>query len=125
VLSGGYEAPVDLRKGFVARPGCVLISADYAQVELRVLAHLAADPALIAAFEQGPDLFLQLAARLFTVTPDAITAELRDRVKVVTYASLYGAGTAHVMQLAEVTYETAASYLELWQRCFPGVYRYL
>ena len=125
VLSGGYEAPVDLRKGFVARPGCVLISADYAQVELRVLAHLAADPALIAAFEQGPDLFQQLAARLFTVTPDAITPELRDRVKVVTYASLYGAGTAHVMQLAEVTYETAASYLELWQRCFPGVYRYL
>jgi len=125
VLAGGDAASVDLRKGFVARPGCVLVSADYAQVELRVLAHLANDESLLASFD-GPDLFRAMAARLFRISDEVrVTAEMRNKVKAVTYAMLYGAGFARVVQALEVSFDDAKKWLERFQQSYPRIHKYL
>ena len=124
VLSGGDEATIDLRKGFVARPGCVLISADYAQVELRVLAHLADDRALIQAFD-GVDLFRAMSARLFDVPIEQVSDTVRGRVKALTYAILYGAGVNKLTEDLEISVEQAREYMQYWRTAYPGVERYL
>lgn len=115
---------VDLRKGFIARPGCVLVSADYAQVELRILAHLSNDTALIEAF-CGPDLFRGMAAKLFRVPLTAVTDTMRQRVKAVTYATLYGCGIKKLVEDMEVPEDAALKYMTAMRDAYPQVYRHL
>ena len=80
----------EIRRAFVAEPGCVLISADYSQIELRVLAHLAGDPNLIEAFRGGQDIHDRTAAAVFGADSALDRYELRRRAKIINYALLYG-----------------------------------
>jgi DNA polymerase-1 len=80
----------DIRKAFVAPPGHRLIAADYSQIELRMLAHLSGDPALVEAFRQGMDIHTAVAAEVFGVAPDAVTSEMRTTAKMVNFGIVYG-----------------------------------
>jgi DNA polymerase-1 len=80
----------EIRRAFVAEPGHVLISADYSQIELRILAHLSDDEALIEAFRSGADIHTAAAADVFGVAPDAVTPEQRDAAKMVNFGIVYG-----------------------------------
>ena len=79
-----------IRKAFVASPGCMLLAADYSQIELRMLAHLSEDPALIEAFRQGMDIHTAVAAEVFGVAREAVSAEMRTTAKMVNFGIVYG-----------------------------------
>ncbi len=80
----------EIRRAFVAEPGHMLITADYSQIELRLLAHLAEDPALIDAFEQGMDIHTAVAAEVFGIAPDEVTSTQRNSAKMVNFGIIYG-----------------------------------
>jgi DNA polymerase-1 len=80
----------EIRRAFVAEPGNVLITADYSQIELRLLAHLAEDPALIEAFQKGQDIHTAVAAEVYGVAPGEVTREQRDSAKMVNFGIIYG-----------------------------------
>lgn len=84
------EVGRDIRKAFVAAPGHHLLAADYSQIELRILAHLSGDPALIEAFRQGMDIHTAVAAEVFGVAPSAVTGEMRTTAKMVNFGIVYG-----------------------------------
>lgn len=81
-----------IRGAFVADDGCVLISADYSQIELRVLAHLSEDPALVEAFRRDEDVHTRTATAIFHVLPGLVTADMRRAAKVINFGILYGMG---------------------------------
>jgi len=85
---------IALREAFVASEGCVLLSADYSQVELRLMAHVSKDEALIAAFKSGDDVFKQMAARWEECDVSEVSSDARSRAKTLCYGVLYGAGKA-------------------------------
>jgi DNA polymerase-1 len=80
----------EIRRAFVAEDGCMLITADYSQIELRLLAHLSQDPALIDAFRQDMDIHTAVAAEVFNVSPDDVTSEQRGAAKMVNFGIVYG-----------------------------------
>jgi DNA polymerase-1 len=97
------EVGREIRRAFVAEPGHVLISADYSQIELRLLAHLSEDPALIEAFRKGIDIHTAVAAEVFGVPPDAVTPAQRSSAKMVNFGIVYGItayGLARRLQMA-------------------------
>jgi DNA polymerase-1 len=83
-----------IRRAFIAGPGCLLVGADYSQVELRIMAHVSADEALCEAFARGEDIHRATAAKMFKVMPELVTSEMRDRAKVINFGVIYGM-TAH------------------------------
>ncbi|MFQ3611630.1 MAG: DNA polymerase I, partial [Fimbriimonadales bacterium] len=84
------EVGREIRRAFIADEGYQLLSLDYSQIELRILAHMSGDPVLVRAFEQGEDIHTATASILFGLTPDQVNSELRRRAKTVNYAVLYG-----------------------------------
>ncbi len=84
------ELGAQLRKMFVAGPGKVLVDADYSQIELRLLAHMAEDEHMIGAFRTGEDIHTITASQVFGVEPDQVTGEMRRRAKAVNFGIVYG-----------------------------------
>ncbi|MCH2138019.1 MAG: DNA polymerase I [Phycisphaerales bacterium] len=116
-----------IRKAFVAREGCVLVTADYSQVELRVLAHLSQDKGLITAFEAGEDIHRAVAAEVFGVSPDAVTSEQRGAAKMVNFGIVYGITPFGLSRrLGEGTSVARASQIiGDYKARFPGIERFL
>ena len=114
-----------IRGAFVADPGAVLISADYSQIELRVLAHLSGDESLIQAFRRGDDIHDQTAARIFGAESGLDPHELRRRAKVVNYALLYGKTAFTLAKDIGVTQPVAQAFIDAYFEGFPGVRRYI
>jgi DNA polymerase-1 len=110
-----------LRTAFVPEEGWRLVSADYSQVELRLLAHLADDPGLLAAFRAGEDIHRSTAARVFGVEPAAVTPEMRGRAKAVNFGVLYGMGAQRLSQETEVSLAEAEAFIEAYFSAFPNV----
>src|SRR5262252_8301621 len=79
-----------IREAFIAPPGHVIVSADYSQIELRIMAHLSADPALVKAFRDGADIHRATAAEVFGVSLDEVTIEQRRYIKAVNFGLIYG-----------------------------------
>ncbi len=115
----------EIRRAFVAEPGAVLISADYSQIELRVLAHLAGDAALQDAFRLGEDIHERTARRLFGDPREVDPYERRRRAKIVNYALLYGKTAFTLARDLGVTQAAAQSIIDAYFASFPGVRRYL
>lgn len=113
-----------IRTAFVAGPGRLLVSADYNQIELRVLAHLAKDGALISAFEQGLDIHTATAAELFSVDPEAVTPEMRRSAKVINYGIIYGMGPVRMSRELGIARSDAAGYIENYFARYAGVRRF-
>jgi DNA polymerase I len=110
-----------IRRAFVAAPGNVLISADYSQIELRVLAHLAQEEALIEAFRSGEDIHDRTAMKVFGPDSGLDPHELRRRAKIVNYALLYGKTAFTLAKDIGVTKEAAQAFIDAYFAGFPRV----
>ena len=111
----------EIRRAFVAEPGHVLISADYSQIELRVLAHLSGDETLIAAFARGDDIHDQTAAKVFGADSTLSPHELRRRAKIINYALLYGKTAFTLAKDIGVTQQAAQDFIDAYFAGFPRV----
>jgi DNA polymerase-1 len=113
------------RKAFVPAPGYVLLVADYNQIELRCIAHLAADPGLIEAFRSGVDIHNATAARVFGVEPGDVTIEMRSKAKMVSYGLAYGMESYGLGQRLGIPTADAAVILDAYFVAFPNVKAYM
>ena len=111
----------EIRAAFVAAPGHVLISADYSQIELRVLAHLSGDAALVDAFTQGIDIHDRTAERVFGTNSGLDPHELRRRAKIINYALLYGKTAFTLAKDIGVSQQAAQEFIDAYFAGFPGV----
>jgi DNA polymerase-1 len=114
----------EIRQAFVAAPGMRLLSADYSQIELRILAHVTHDPELTRAFRNHEDIHAHSAARLFDVAYDAVTPEQRRRAKTITFAVLYGMSDFGLSKELGIPVKAARELIEAYFARFPGVRRY-
>jgi DNA polymerase I len=110
-----------IRAAFIAAPGHALISADYSQIELRVLAHLSGDTALIEAFKHGEDIHDQTAARVFGTDSGLDPHELRRRAKIINYALLYGKTAFTLAKDIGVPQQAAQEFIDAYFAGFPAV----
>ncbi|HXM37806.1 MAG TPA: DNA polymerase I [Gemmatimonadales bacterium] len=115
----------EIRRAFVAPPGHLLLTADYSQVELRLLAHLSGDPAFVAAFERGGDIHRQTAAAIFGVPEPAVTAEMRARAKTINFATIYGQGPFALSRQLGITQDQAKAFIKQYFERFSGVRAWL
>ena len=113
------------RKAFVPGAGCTLLVADYNQIELRCIAHLAADPGLIDAFTSGTDIHNATAARVFGVDPRAVTLEQRSKAKMVSYGLAYGMEAYGLGQRLRIATDEASVILNAYFEAFPNVKAYM
>ena len=111
----------EIRRAFIAEPGHRLISADYSQIELRVLAHLSGDETLIAAFARGEDIHDRTALKVFGENSGLSPHELRRRAKIVNYALLYGKTAFTLAKDIGVTQQAAQEFIEAYFAGFPRV----
>jgi DNA polymerase-1 len=119
------EMGAEIRRGFIPAEGNVFVSADYSQIELRILAHYSEDPAFVEAFRAGVDIHRQTAALIFGVEPDAVTREMRDRAKTTNFAIIYGIGPFSLAGRLGISQVEAKTFIEQYFERFPGVRRYL
>lgn len=115
----------EIRRAFIAPPGHVLVSADYSQIELRVLAHLAEDETLIAAFSNGEDIHDQTALKVFGANSGLSPHELRRRAKIINYALLYGKTAFTLARDIGVTQASAQEFIDAYFAGFPRVRTYI
>jgi len=113
------------RKAFMAAPGGKLLVADYNQIELRCIAHLAADPGLISAFTEGEDIHNTTAARIFDVASADVTLDQRSKAKMVSYGLAYGMEAYGLGQRLNIPTEDAAKILDAYFVAFPNVKKYM
>ncbi|HZI22094.1 MAG TPA: DNA polymerase I [Gemmatimonadales bacterium] len=114
-----------IRRAFVAPAGALLLTADYSQIELRLLAHLSGDPAFVEAFEQGGDIHRQTAAIIFGVPADRVTPEMRARAKTINFATIYGQGPFALSRQLGITQDEARAFIEEYFTRFAGVRAWL
>lgn len=111
----------NMRKFFVASPGCVLLDADYSQIELRILANLSGDKAMQEAFLSGADIHAATAAQVFGMPPEMVTHEMRSAAKAVNFGILYGMGAYSLSQDIHVSLRQASRYIQNYKARFPNV----
>ncbi|MDE0030202.1 MAG: DNA polymerase I [Deltaproteobacteria bacterium] len=114
-----------IRRAFVAPTDSVLLSADYSQIELRVLAHMSEDESFLAAFAQGHDFHAATAAKVFGVELDGVTAEMRSRVKQFSYGIAYGMSAFGVSQRLGIEVGEAREFIDAYYAQFPAVKAFL
>ncbi|HVH09793.1 MAG TPA: DNA polymerase I [Gemmatimonadales bacterium] len=114
-----------IRRAFVAAPGSFLVTADYSQIELRLLAHLSGDPAFVQAFAQGGDIHRQTAALIFGVPLEQVTAERRARAKTINFATIYGQGPLALSRQLGISHEEAREFIRQYFTRFAGVRAWL
>jgi DNA polymerase-1 len=114
-----------IRRAFVAPPDYVILSADYSQIELRVLAHLSQDETFLEAFAQGRDFHATIAAKVYGVPLSEVTTAMRSQVKQFSYGIAYGMSTYGVSQRLGVEMDEAASFIEAYYAQFPKVKEFL
>lgn len=115
----------EIRKGFVPAPDHVFVTADYSQIELRILAHMSGDPAFVEAFRSGADIHRQTAAIMFGVDIDNVTADMRAAAKTVNFATIYGIGAFALSHQLGTSVAEAKEFIENYFQRFPDVRRYL
>jgi DNA polymerase-1 len=119
------EVGREFRRAFVPAPGCELLVADYNQIELRCIAHLAQDPGLIESFTAGRDIHTETASRIFGVEPGGVTIDQRSKAKMVSYGLAYGMESYGLGQRLNIPTEEAALILEAYFTAFPAVREYM
>jgi len=112
----------EIRRAFVPRePDNVFLSADYSQVELRLLAHLADDPGLLAAFQEGADVHRRTAALIAGVAEEDVDSEMRSRAKAINFGVIYGMGARSLARQIGVKVKEATAFIETYFETYPGV----
>jgi DNA polymerase-1 len=115
----------EIRAAFVAAPGCQLLSADYSQIELRILAHLSGDPVLVEAFRRGEDIHSRTAQEVFDVAPFAQTREHRRVAKVINFGVIYGLSAFGLAQQLSIDQKEAAHFIAKYFERYRGVKDFL
>jgi DNA polymerase-1 len=114
-----------IREAFVAPPGHAIVSADYSQVELRIMAHISGDEGLLAAFARGDDIHRATAAEIFGRNPREVSAEERRYAKVINFGLIYGMSAFGLAQQLGLERATAQAYIDSYFARYPGVARYM
>ncbi len=114
-----------VRQAFIAPRGSLLLSADYSQIDLRVLAHLSEDPGLVSAFQHDEDIHAATAAQLFGVDAAAITPDMRRLAKTVNFGVIYGMSDYGLEQATELSRQEAAQFIKTYFEKYSGVKKYL
>jgi DNA polymerase-1 len=114
-----------VREAFVAAPGSLLLSVDYSQVELRIVAHMADDKAMLDAFLADQDIHAATAAAIFNIPIDAITKEQRYHAKAVNFGLIYGMSAFGLTRTTDLTLAEAEDFVEAYFQQFPGVKAFL
>jgi DNA polymerase-1 len=111
----------EIRSAFVAEPGCKLVSADYSQVELRILAHVSGEPKLRESFERGEDIHTTTAAEVLAKDPATLTKDERNVAKMVNFGIIYGISSFGLSENLEIPREEAQAYIDAYLARFPHV----
>ena len=114
-----------VRRGFVADPGNVLVSLDYSQIELRIVAHMAGDEAMLNAFRAGQDIHATTAAAIYGVPLKAVTKEMRRHSKAINFGLIYGMSAFGLTRSTELTLSESQDFVKAYFKQFPGVKIYL
>jgi DNA polymerase-1 len=114
-----------IRQAFIAKPGCVLVSADYSQIELRILAHFSEDPAFLEAFRSGDDVHQRTAAEVFGVPPASVSAEQRRIAKAINFGLAFGQSDFGLAQVLRIPRAQAKTYIESYFARYAGVRSYM
>jgi len=114
-----------VRRGFVADPGNVLVSLDYSQIELRIVAHMAGDEAMLNAFRAGQDIHATTAAAIYGVPLEAVTKEMRRHSKAINFGLIYGMSAFGLTRSTELTLSESQDFVKAYFKQFPGVKIYL
>jgi len=114
-----------MRRMFVAKDGCVLADADYSQIELRVLAHIANDETMIEAFKKGEDIHRVTAAQVLGIAPENVTKAQRSSAKAVNFGIVYGIGEYSLSQDLKIPVKKAKEYIESYLNKYSGVREYM
>ena len=115
----------EFRRFFRAREGCVLVDADYSQIELRILAHLSGDENMIEAFKSGEDIHTVTAAQVFDMPVEWVTPEMRRSAKAVNFGIVYGIGAFSLSKDINVSVAQADAYIKSYLNKYSGVARYM
>lgn len=119
------EVGREIRAAFTAAPGCVLLAADYSQIELRLLAHFSKDPLLVEAFRRGDDIHTLTASQVFGVPPLMVTAEHRRQAKVVNFGIVYGLSPFGLSQNLGIETSEAKKFIDAYFEKYYGVRAYI
>jgi DNA polymerase-1 len=114
-----------IRQAFVARKGCVLLAADYSQIELRIMAHLSSDTGLLAAFSAGEDVHRATAAEVFGVEPAAVSSDQRRSAKAINFGLIYGMSAFGLARQLGIARGAAQEYIDRYFARYPGVHDYM
>jgi DNA polymerase-1 len=114
-----------IREAFIAPADHVIVSADYSQIELRIMAHLSDDPALVKAFLEGSDIHRATAAEIFGVAPDDVSAEQRRYIKAVNFGLIYGMSAFGLAAQLGIERGAAAQFIQKYFERYPGVADYM
>ncbi len=114
-----------VREAFVAAPGCQIASADYSQIELRIMAHISGDATLLLAFRDGMDVHRATAAEVFGVSTDQVSSEQRRYAKVINFGLIYGMSAYGLARALAIDNQAAKNYIERYFERYPGVKRYM
>ncbi|HJW12598.1 MAG TPA: DNA polymerase, partial [Albitalea sp.] len=112
-------------EAFIAPAGSRILSADYSQIELRIMAHMSGDPGLLRAFAEGMDVHRATASEVFGTAPDAVTSEQRRYAKTINFGLIYGMGAFGLAQSLGIERSAATAYIERYFQRFAGVRRYM
>jgi DNA polymerase-1 len=114
-----------IREAFIAPEGCKIVSADYSQIELRIMAHLSGDAALLKAFSEGIDIHRATAAEVFGCKPDEVSHEQRRYAKTINFGLIYGMSAFGLASQLEIERSAAQTYIDRYFGRFPGVAAYM
>ena len=114
-----------VREAFIAPPGCVIASADYSQIELRIMAHISEDEALLRAFTEGIDVHRATAAEVFGVAVDQVSSEQRRYAKVINFGLIYGMSSFGLARNLGIETKAAAAYIDKYFQRYTGVKNYM
>lgn len=114
-----------IRRAFIAPPGSVILSADYSQIELRLLAHLSKDPVLVDAFKAGQDVHVRTAMEIFGVPAEGVTDEMRRRSKTINFGVIYGMGESALAKRLGIPRVEAARFIDAYFQRYRGVHDFM
>jgi DNA polymerase-1 len=114
-----------VREAFIAPPGCKIVSADYSQIELRIMAHISGDPGLTRAFAEGLDVHRATASEVFGIKPQDVTSEQRRYAKTINFGLIYGMGAFGLAQSLGIDQKAAKNYIDRYFERFAGVKQFM
>ena len=114
-----------IREAFIPEQGCLLLAADYSQIELRIMAHLSKDQGLIDAFTNGADIHRATAAEVFDTQPDQVDGEQRRRAKAINFGLIYGMSPFGLARQLKIELKEARQYIDIYFERYPGVRKYM